>query len=143
VSTEVADRSAGTSRRTAATLLLSFTFVALTLGAIGLFGVIAFSVQRRTREVGIRLAVGDTPEGIRRRIVGEGLRLAALGLAIAALGSIWIRRAVAAFVVADSTPASWTVLGGVMAIVGVVAGLACLVPARRASRISPVTALRE
>jgi predicted permease len=132
----LADRSAGTSRRTAAALLLWFTGVALALGAIGIFGVIAFSVQRRRRELGIRLAIGDTPAGIRRRIVGEGMKLAALGLAIAAFGSYWIRQAVGAFVLAESTPASWAVLAGVVAIVGAVAVLACLVPARRALHYS-------
>jgi cell division protein FtsX len=139
----LADRSAGTSRRTAATLLLWFTGVALALGAVGIFGVIAFSVERRRREIGIRLAVGDTPAGIRRRILAEGLKLTAIGLAAAAVGSYWIRRAVGAFVIADSTPAIWVVLAAVATIVVLVGVVACLVPARRAARLSPVIALRE
>ena len=139
----LADRSAGTSRRTAATLLLWFTGVALTLGAIGIFGVIAFSVERRRREIGIRLAVGDTPAGIGRRILVEGLRLTAAGLVLAALGSYWIRGAVAAFVLTDVTPASWRVLAGVAAVIALVAVTACLIPARRAARTSLVTVLRD
>jgi putative ABC transport system permease protein len=139
----LADRSAGTSRRTAATLLLWFTGVALALGAIGIFGVIAFSVERRRREIGIRLAVGDTPAGIGKRILLEGLKLTAIGLVVAALGSYWIRGAVASFVLADVTPASWRILAGVAAVVALVAVTACLVPARRAARTALVTVLRD
>ena len=95
----------------------------------------AFSVQLRTRELGIRLAIGDTPAGIRRRIVREGLKLTALGLGLAALGSYWIRNAVGAFVVADSTPASSAVLAVVITIVGIVSVAAFVIPARRAARI--------
>jgi predicted permease len=139
----LADRSAGTSRRTAATLLLWFTGVALALGAVGIFGVIAFSVERRRREIGIRLAVGDTPAGIGRRVLVEGLKLTAIGLTAAALGSYWIRSAVASFVLADMTPASWRILAGVVAVVALVAGAACLIPARRAARTPLTTVLRE
>lgn len=139
----LADRSAGTSRRTAATLLLWFTGVALALGAVGIFGVIAFSVERRRREIGIRLAMGDTPAGIGRRILVEGLKLTAIGLAAAALGSYWIRNAVASFVLADMTPASWRILAGVIVLVASIAATACLVPARRAARTPLVTVLRE
>jgi putative ABC transport system permease protein len=139
----LADRSAGTSRRTAATLLLWFTGVALALGSVGIFGVIAFSVERRRREIGIRLAVGDTPAGIGRRILVEGLKLTAIGLAVAALGSYWIRNAVASFVLADLTPASWRVLAGVVAVVALIAVTACLIPARRAARTPLITVLRE
>jgi len=139
----LADRAAGTSRRTAATLLLWFTGVALALGAIGIFGVIAFSVERRRREIGIRLAVGDTPAGIGTRILLEGLKLTAIGLVVAALGSYWIRGAVASFVLADMTPASWRILAGVAAVVALVAVTACLVPARRAARTSLITVLRD
>ena len=139
----LADRSAGTSRRTAATLLLWFTGVALALGAIGIFGVIAFSVERRRREIGIRLAIGDTPAGIGKRILLEGLKLTAIGLAVAALGSYWIRGAVSSFVLADVTPASWRLLAGVAAVVALVAVTACLVPARRAARTALVTVLRD
>ena len=139
----LADRSAGTSRRTAATLLLWFTGVALALGAVGIFGVIAFSVERRRREIGIRLAVGDTPAGIGRRILVDGLKLTAIGLSAAALGSYWIRSAVASFVVADMTPASWRILAGVVAVVALIAVTACLIPARRAARTPLVTVLRE
>ena len=139
----LADRSAGTSRRTAATLLLWFTGVALALGAIGIFGVIAFSVEQRRREIGIRLAVGDTPAGIRRRILVEGLKLTSFGLAVAALGSYWIRGAVASFVLPDVTPASWRILAGAAIVVAVVAVTACVIPARRAARTSLVSALRE
>jgi predicted permease len=139
----LADRSAGTARRTAATLLLWFTGVALALGAVGIFGVIAFSVERRRREIGIRLAIGDTPAGIRRRIVVEGLKLTAIGLAIATLGSFWIRSAVTSFILADMTPASWRILAGVVAVVAVVALMACLIPARRAARTPLATVLRD
>ncbi len=139
----LADRSAGTSRRTAATLLLWFTGVALALGAVGIFGVIAFSVERRRREIGIRLAMGDTPAGIGRRILVEGLKLTAIGLAAAALGSYWIRNAVASFVLAGMTPASWRILAGVIALVAAIAAAACLIPARRAARTPLITVLRE
>ena len=139
----LADRSAGTSRRTAASLLLWFTGIAVALGAIGIFGVVAFSVERRRREIGIRLAVGDTPAGIRRRILAEGVKLTAVGLVLAALASYWIRGALASFILADVTPAPWRVLAGVTAVIVAVAIAACLIPARRAARTSLVTALRE
>jgi putative ABC transport system permease protein len=139
----LADRSAGTARRTAASLLLWFTGIALTLGAIGIFGVIAVSVERRRREIGIRLAVGDTPSGIRRRVLAEGLKLTAAGLAIAAVGSYWIRGALASFVLADVTPPPWRVLAAAMVVIVAVAIAACMIPARRAARTSLAMALRD
>jgi putative ABC transport system permease protein len=127
--------------RAGASLLGAFGALALLLAAVGLYGVIAYSVSRRTREVGLRMALGASGGDVVRMILFSGMRLALLGIAIGALASIWIARVLEAYLygVSSIDPASY--LAAALALLAVAAA-ANLVPALRASRVSPMTALR-
>jgi predicted permease len=129
-------------RRTPMVLSVLFGAVALFLAAIGLYGVLAYQVSLRKREIGIRMALGSD----RRRIVGlvirEGMILVGIGIAIGLGSTLLLGRAIASqlYEVRASEPA---VLAAVTALLAFVALVACLVPARRASRVDPATALTE
>ncbi len=126
--------------RTGASLLGAFGALALLLAAIGLYGLIAYSVSRRTREVGLRMAMGARGTDVVRMILGSGMRLAALGIAIGAVASAWVARVLQSYLYGVSAldPISYLVASlGLLAVVV----LANLVPALRASRVSPMTAL--
>ncbi len=127
--------------RTGASLLGAFGALALLLAAVGLYGVIAYSVSRRTREVGLRMALGASGGDVVRMILFSGMRLALLGIGIGALASVWIARVLEAYLygVSSIDPASY--LAAALALLAVAAA-ANLVPALRASRVSPMTALR-
>jgi putative ABC transport system permease protein len=125
------------------TLLLgAFAALALLLGAIGLYGILAYAVVRRRREIGIRLALGGAASDIRRMIVGEGIRLVVagvgVGLAVALLVTRYLETLL--FGVSARDPLTFSI---VPVVLGITAGLASYVPVRRATRIDPVTALRE
>jgi putative ABC transport system permease protein len=139
---QLASRSAGTARQTASTLLTLFTLVAVALAAVGIYGVIAFNVERRTRELGIRLALGDTPVGVRWRVLREGAGLCALGGLVGTLAMAWTDPLLEAFVVSSARPSVAGVLASILVLLGVISGVACLLPARRAARVSVVDALR-
>jgi putative ABC transport system permease protein len=119
--------------------LLSIT--ALVLSLIGIYGLLAFSVALRTREIGVRAALGATGGAISRMIVGEGLRLAAWGVAagvlIALIATRWLETLL--FEVKAYDPQTFA---GIAILLVVVSAVACYIPARRASRIDPLTALR-
>lgn len=119
-----------------------FGIAALLLSAIGLYAVMAFSVSRRSREMGIRLALGASAGAVRRMIVRQGARQTALGMAIGFLVGLGLVRAISAalFGVRPSDP---LVMSLVAAVLGGSALLACLIPARRATRVDPVIALRS
>jgi len=123
------------------TLLLVMGGIALALATFGIYGVMAYMVARRTRELGIRMALGAEARMLRRWVLGRGLRLAAFGLAIgvpAALGLMpLLRRALF-----NLRPADPVVLGGVAALLAAMAVVACWQPARRATRVDPLEALR-
>jgi predicted permease len=114
----------------------------LVMAMIGLYGVVAFTVSRRTREIGIRLAIGATPRGILRMVLGQGLVFSGIGLAIGLLMIIPITRyLLPGFMGANSLSAD--VLAGVPALLAAVMIAACWVPARRAARVDPTRALRQ
>jgi putative ABC transport system permease protein len=119
----------------------AFALVAVLLAAMGLYGVLAYSVTRRRREIGVRMALGASPRDVRRLVLGEGLALTlgglALGLAGAAAGTRLLRSLL--FGVTPTDPAT---LATVSLLILAVAVLACLVPARRASGVDPAVALR-
>jgi putative ABC transport system permease protein len=123
------------------TLLLVMGGIALALATFGIYGVMAYMVARRTRELGIRMALGAEGRMLRRWVMGRGLRLASLGLLIglpAALGLMpLLRRALF-----NMRPADPLVLGAVAVLLGAMAVLACWQPARRATRVDPLDALR-
>ncbi len=122
-------------------LLTAFAAVALALAAIGLFGVMAYLVSQRTREIGVRLALGATRGDVFRQILGGGVSLAMAGAAIGVVGAYWLTRVMESllFSVSRTDPVTFTVVPVTLIAV---AALACYLPARRAMRVDPVNALR-
>jgi putative ABC transport system permease protein len=118
-----------------------FALVALGLAAVGIYGVLAFSVARRTHEIGVRIALGAPRGDVLRLVVGEGMRLAGLGVGIGLAGSAALTRLLRGllFGVRPSDPAT---LAAASVILALVAAVACYMPARRAVQIDPITALR-
>ena len=131
-------------RRPRFNLLLIGVFAAFALGLtlVGVYGVIAASVAGRTREIGVRVALGASARQVLTAVVKEGMALVALGMAIGLVGAVWLTR-FAASMLYGVAPGD---LGTRLVVVGLVAAaglLACLVPARRAARVDPVVALRS
>ncbi len=118
-----------------------FAALALTLSAIGLYGVISYGVSSRTREFAVRLAIGSDPSGVARLVLERGLRLTAAGLIVGIGGTLaivpFLRRLSALF-----TPDALT-LGAIVMLLVTISLMACLVPALRVSRLNPATALRH
>ena len=137
------ERLAGslTNQRAAMGLCLIFAGLAVLLAAIGIYGVLAYSVSQRTREFGIRVALGAGGRELVGMVVGQGLRMAALGLAAGAAGALALTRMMSAllFGVRPSDPA---VFLAVAAVLGAVASVASLIPSARAARIPAAVALR-
>jgi putative ABC transport system permease protein len=134
------DRSIG-PRRFNLYLLGAFAAVSLALAAIGLFGVMTYLVAQRTREIGVRLALGATRGEVFRLILGRGMALAAIGAAAGVGAALWLTRVMETllFSVSRTDPITFV---GVPATLIVVAGVACYLPARRAMKVDPVEALR-
>jgi len=130
------------NRRSPAMLSLSFGALALLLSAVGLYGVLAYLVTQRTKEIGIRLALGSSGRAIFDLVLGEGLRLIGVGFALGAAFAFALRTSLQSqlFGVRATDP---LVLGGVTALLALVAFAACAIPARRATRIDPLVALGE
>ena len=129
-----------TPRTATAALLGTFAALALILAAVGLYGVIAYSVAQRTQEMGVRIAVGASPADIFKLVVGQGLSLAILGTGIGAVAAIFLAQTAEGllFGVTSREPTVY------LAVVGVLAGVAvaaCYLPARRATRVDPIEAL--
>jgi putative ABC transport system permease protein len=122
-------------------LLTAFAAVALTLAAIGLFGVMAYLVSQRTREIGVRLALGATRADVFRQILGSGLSLAVIGAAIGVGVAYWLTRVMESLLFAVSRTDPLTFIAVPLTLIAV-AALACYLPARRAMRVDPVIALR-
>jgi predicted permease len=130
------------SRRTSMTLALAFSILALFLSAIGIYGVLAYVVTQRRREIGIRIALGSTGGGIVRLVLREGLLLVAVGMVLGIGGIIALQKAVANEIY-GVRPLDPLVMAMVALILGAIALVACALPARRASRVDPVTVLSE
>jgi predicted permease len=129
------------THRMAATLLGVFGILALTLASIGLYSVIAYAVSQRTREIGIRMALGARPRDLLAMVVAQGMRVTLIGVVLGVVGAAGVMRLLAnqLFGVSPTDPA---IFGGVCALLGAVALAATWMPARRASRIDPMMALR-
>ena len=129
-------------RRFALELLGIFATVALLLAAIGIYGVMAYSFSQRMHEIGIRIALGAQRIDIFRMAVGEGMRLVVIGLAAGLVGAMVLTRFVRTmlFGVSPSDPVTF---GAISAALAAVAFLACYIPARRATRVDPLVALRN
>jgi predicted permease len=129
-------------RRFQTSLLIGFSVVALLMAAIGIYGLILYSVAARTQEIGIRMAIGAQAGDIFRMIIGEGLQLSVTGLAIGLVGALLAGRAGSSllFGVTATDPLTFTTVSLLLAAV---ATAACYFPARRAMKIEPVVALRH
>ena len=129
-------------RRSPMLLSLGFGGVALFLSAIGIYGVLAYLVTQRKREIGIRIALGSSARAIFELVLREGLLLIAIGFALGAAGTFALRRSLESqlFGVSAGDP---VVLAVITAILAFVAIAACALPARRATRIDPIVALAE
>ena len=128
-------------QRVAAQLLLALGAVALALAALGIYGVIAFSVTQRTREIGIRMALGAQREEVRQFILWQGLKLALAGTAAGLMGAIAAGRLMASLLIGVGA-VDPLILVGMALMLMAVALLACWMPARRAARVDPIIALR-
>src|SRR5688572_717767 len=122
-------------------LLAAFAFVALTLTMVGIYGVMAYTVSRQTRQVGIRMALGATRANVLRLVLAGGLTFTAAGLALGTLAALGLTRLLSAVIYGVSATDPLT-FAAVIALLGLVAFLACLIPAARATRIDPIAALR-
>jgi putative ABC transport system permease protein len=127
--------------RFAMALLTAFAVIALALAAVGLYGVIAYAVRQRTREIGVRIALGATPGAVMRLALGGGLRLAALGVAVGAVTAAATTRVLASmlYAVSPADPATFAAITGLVASIALVASY---VPARRALHVDPTETLR-
>ncbi|HEY3661674.1 MAG TPA: FtsX-like permease family protein, partial [Chthoniobacterales bacterium] len=124
------------------TILLGiFAGVALLLATVGIYGAVAYTVEQRTGEIGVRMALGAQTADILRLVIGQGMKLVLFGLLIGLAASLALGRLIATqlYEVSAHNP---VLLGGTAAVLGTAALLACLFPARRASRVSPMVVLR-
>ena len=129
-------------RRFSMLLLGVFALMALFLAAVGLYGVVAYTVTQQTQEIGLRMAIGAQPGDVLRLVLSGGMRLAVFGIAVGIAAALLLARLVASmlFGVTPFDPASYALTATVLLAV---AALACYVPARRAMSVDPLVALRE
>ncbi|HET9402055.1 MAG TPA: FtsX-like permease family protein [Candidatus Acidoferrales bacterium] len=123
------------------TLLGFFAAMALVIAAIGIYAVLAYSVNQRTREIGVRIALGAETGNVLRLVVKEGMFVALAGIAIGLLGGLAMGRALSSLVYGVPVNDPYT-FAGVALMLAAVALAACAIPARRASRVDPIVALR-
>jgi putative ABC transport system permease protein len=119
-----------------------FAVIGLLLASLGLYGLLAFLVTERTREIGIRMVLGAQTGRVTRSVVGGGLRLVAIGAAIGVAGSLMLLRSLQTLLF-GVTPNDAATYASVLALIAAVAALASYLPARRAARVEPLTALRQ
>jgi putative ABC transport system permease protein len=124
-----------------ARLISTFSILALLLSAIGIYGVLAYAVTERTREIGIRMALGAEKSDITHMVLKRSLLLAAAGVALGVAGALAVTRVLAKFLfdVKPTDPATFAMVAAVLVAVALFAGL---LPARRATRVDPLVALR-
>jgi ABC-type antimicrobial peptide transport system permease subunit len=123
-------------------LLAIFAVTALVMAAVGIYGVLAYAVSRRTQEIGIRMALGATMGLVQRSVLARTLRLALIGITAGAAASLLVSRAIAALLF-NTAPGDPLTFAAMVLLIGGVALLAGYIPARRASRINPMVALRN
>jgi ABC-type antimicrobial peptide transport system permease subunit len=130
------------ARRLTMTLLGAFAALALVLASVGLYGVMALSVTQRTRELGIRVALGAKRADVLRLVLGQGAALIGIGLGVGLLGALGAGRALAS-VLYQVGAIDGAALFVAMAVLAAIALIACWLPARRAMQVDPMIALRE
>jgi ABC-type antimicrobial peptide transport system permease subunit len=123
-------------------LMTMFAATALALAAIGIYGVIAYSVAQRTQEIGVRMALGASQAGVLMLVIGQGSRLAIAGIAIGLVGASAVTRVLERMLF-GITPLDTVTFAGAALLLGLVAILASLVPAYRAAHVDPMAALRH
>jgi len=128
-------------RKFPALLIGVFAVLAVLLSAVGVYGVLSYLVTQRTREIGVRMALGAQPGNVLRMLMGEGLRLAALGIGIGLLAAAAVTRLLGSLLF-GVVPTDASVFLGVPGIIACVTLAACWIPARRAMKVDPVVALR-
>jgi ABC-type antimicrobial peptide transport system permease subunit len=128
-------------RRFSMLLIVLFASIALFLAAVGLYGVVAYTVSQRTREIGLRMAIGAAPRQVLGMVLGGGMKLALIGVAIGIAGALVLARLVQTmlFEVAPSDPTSYAATAILLLAI---AAVACYVPARRAMRVDPLVAMQ-
>jgi putative ABC transport system permease protein len=138
---ELLESSLG-QRRLSMILLGAFSGIALLLASLGIYGVLAYSVTQRSRELGIRMALGAARARVLRLVIGQGMALAAVGILIGLLGAFLLTRLLGSqlYSVTATDPLTFV---GVSVLLAAIAFVATLVPALRATRVDPVVALRE
>jgi putative ABC transport system permease protein len=131
-----------TQRRFTMTLMLLFGFVALLLAAVGIYGVMAYTVAQRTQEIGIRVALGANAALVLRMVLRDGMQLVALGLLLGTAAALALTRVAASLLwgVSSTDALTYVVIAATLAAVALVA---IVIPARRATRVDPMQALRS
>jgi ABC-type antimicrobial peptide transport system permease subunit len=127
-------------RRASLVLLGIFAVVALLLAVIGIYGALAYAVTQRTREIGIRMALGSAPADVFKGVVGQGLGVTAVGLVLGGAAAWFLTRFIQSLLF-DVQATDARVMVAVAVLLALVAAAACALPARRATRVNPVEAL--
>ena len=135
-------RASFAGERLAATLIVVFGLMALSLAAVGVYGLMSYSVAQRTGEMAVRSAMGASAREVLALVMGWGVRLAAIGVVLGVIGAIALRRVVAGQLYGITALDPRVFVTAAAVLVGV-AALACLVPAQRAARVDPAELLRD
>jgi len=138
---EQIERESMTAERVQSILYGVFATIALLLAAVGIYGVISYSVAQRTHEMGIRAALGASGGSLRQLVFRSGMRLAAIGLAVGLVAAVAFTRVIASLLTGVS-PRDPVTLAIVAVVLAIVAAAACFIPAHRVTRVAPNTALR-
>jgi ABC-type antimicrobial peptide transport system permease subunit len=129
-------------RKRAMVLLEIFAGLALVIACVGIYGVLAYTVTLRTREIGVRMAVGASPADVMKMIVGRGLKMGLIGLAVGLVLALALGRLLGTLLYGVKAVSPGVYAGTAVALV-LAALLACWIPGQRAARVDPVVALRE